>query len=135
MPRKKALVEASANPDDEEAVAAVQEILDPHCLAQVQINPESRVKAVSGPVEPALVEKGWSLFLVKVHNEAGVTHALEVKSEQAQSLHNAPEETLRDRWMDLAVYGGRPLTPRLSGIPLEYAFSRSTAGTRENEPP
>lgn len=117
---KTALKEAAANEDDLAAVRRVQEVLDPHCLAEVNINPESRVKVAAGPVERALAEQGWRLFLVKVHNEAGVTHPLNVKSPQAQSLHNSPREQVRDRWMDLQVYGGRPLAPRLSGAELEY---------------
>lgn len=117
---KATLNRARQNTNDAEALAAIQDVLDPHCLAHVQINPESRVKVASGPAEPLLVEQGWTLFLVKVHNEAGVTHALEVQSNQARPLHNAPAETVRDRWMDLDVFGGRPLGPRLSGSEIEY---------------
>ena len=111
---------ARAALDDAQAVRAIQEILDPHCLASVRITPESRVKVVDGPARRSLVEHGWRAFLVKVHNEAGVTHQLEVTSGQAAPLHNSPSAKLRDRWMDLDVFGRRPLTPALSGLLLEY---------------
>lgn len=117
---KQRLAQARAEQEDARATQIVQEVLDPHCLARVQINPESRVKVAEGPSPRTLAQHGWTLFLVKVHNEAGVTHPLVVKSNQAQPLHNAPPETLRDRWMDLAVFNDRPMTARLSGSLLEY---------------
>src|SRR4051812_8171201 len=62
------------------AVEAIQKILDRHCLIGVNINPESRVKVVEGPAAPELVEQGWRTFLVKVHNEGGVTAVLNANS-------------------------------------------------------
>ena len=67
-----ALESAMANPNDREAVAAVQSVLDPLCLAMININPESRVKVAEGPVRKELIQQGWRAFLVKVHNEAGI---------------------------------------------------------------
>src|SRR5437899_6552088 len=58
------------------AAEQLQKILDPLCLLMVEINPESRVKVGRGAAEPELVEQGWRQFLVKVHNEAGVTAPL-----------------------------------------------------------
>ena len=52
--------------DDANAVASIQELLDPVCLAAVHINPESRVKVIQGPSSKELVENGWRTFLVKV---------------------------------------------------------------------
>ncbi len=57
-------------------VAALQEALDPLCLIGLEINPESRVKAVQGAAPARLMKHGWRVFLVKVHNQAGVTAAL-----------------------------------------------------------
>ncbi len=101
-------------------VAEVEAVLDAHALVVVTINPESRVKANPGKAKPQLVEAGWSQFLVKVNNEAGVTAKLEVKSPQAQSMANSPKEKLRDRWMDLRVVRGRPVAETLSGIAVQY---------------
>ena len=40
------------------------------------INPESRVQVKAGGAPKELMEQGWRMFLVKVHNEAGVTAVL-----------------------------------------------------------
>jgi hypothetical protein len=58
----------------------VQEILDPYCLAIVNINPESRVKVLRGAAKPRLIQNGWVSYLVKVNNDAGVTSQLQVES-------------------------------------------------------
>jgi len=119
----------------DEAVEEAQKILDPYCLLGVHINPESRVKVSAGPAKPVLVEQGWRTFLVKVHNEAGVTAELRALSPHAQSLfsggsfsnpsdrefrrteNNIPNQ---DRWMDLQMFNAQPLRRDLSGLPLEY---------------
>ncbi|GIW91098.1 MAG: hypothetical protein KatS3mg109_1530 [Pirellulaceae bacterium] len=128
-----------------ESVLAIQEALDPLVLAAVHINPESRVKVQRGPVTARLVQHGWSVFLVKVHNEGGVTAALRVTSPQSEPIHRrstaspSPKPTItpadvENRWMDVATFDQQPLTPRLSGLPLEYRiiqiYSRD-AGKRE----
>ena len=127
------------------AVRAIQDVLDPLCLIGVTINPESRVKADQGSASPGLMENGWTVFLVKVHNEAGVTAPLRASSPNAAAVYqpgkNSPSPTptvsradVSNRWMDLAVYRDRPLKPTLSGLPLEYRliqiYSRD-AGRRE----
>src|SRR5260370_1849164 len=73
------------------AVEQLQKILDPLCLLVVEINPESRVKVGRGAAEPELVEQGWRQFLVKVHNEAGVTAPLKADSPNGQRLPGAPQ--------------------------------------------
>ena len=50
---------------DKETVKMIQHILDPYCLAMVDINPESRVKVVQGPAKPVLMQEGWSSFPIK----------------------------------------------------------------------
>ena len=95
-------------------------VLDSKCLAVVTINPESRVKAVAGEAKPVLVEAGWSVFLIKVINEAGVTAPLRVTSEQAIPLAGSPKAKLEDRWLDLAIFRGRPLSPTLTGASIDY---------------
>jgi hypothetical protein len=128
-----------------EGVKQIQAVLDPLCLASVGINPESRVKAAVGPAAKNLVQQGWRVFLVKVHNQAGVTSELRCQSANAEALYkkasNAPEPKqtvskadVAERWMDLAMYNGQPLNATLSGLPLEYRivqiYSRD-AGPRE----
>jgi hypothetical protein len=55
-----------------------------------------------------LNETGWVTFLVKVHNEAGTTSALRVRSPQAARLHGSPAETVSDRWLDVALVQAAP---------------------------
>ena len=151
---KSALEAAYAKSDPDEAAEAVQRVLDKYCLAGVNINPESRVKVAAGPAKPELVEKGWRQFLVKVHNEAGVTAELRAVSRNAQSVHNSPwkknisddqyrargegsaAESAAELWLDLQMFNVHPLQPVLSGLPLEYRiiqlYSRD-AGKREGK--
>lgn len=112
-------------PDDGETVLAIQRVLDAHCLIGIQINPESRVKVAVGPAKPELLERGWRQFLVKVHNEAGVTAELRAESPNAGAVYRREGERPalgpdRDIWLDLELFNGQPLRPRLSGLAVEY---------------
>ncbi|RMF44532.1 MAG: hypothetical protein D6753_02370 [Planctomycetota bacterium] len=140
-----AIAELQSNEDDALVVRRLQELLDKHCLLVVQINPESRVKVARGPAPPVLDEMGWTNFLVKVINEAGVTAPLVCRSPQAApmvrrsssspkpKLDITPAEAKR-RWLDIAMVTRQPLTPTLSGLPCEYRilqlYSRDS-GLRE----
>src|SRR5690348_14460495 len=59
---KKVINDAIANVDEAAAVAQLQAALDPYVLANVDINPESRVKVEQGAAKPELVEGGTRLF-------------------------------------------------------------------------
>jgi len=116
--------------DPEAASAAVQKLLDPHCLLGVSINAESRVKVERGPAAAALVEGRPAFVLVKVYNEAGVTHALAVSGPQLRAADKRGE----GRWLDAAVVTDAPFGRRLSGRRLEYRVLRLKAhqsGKRE----
>ena len=107
-------------------VNELQELLDPHCLLVVSINPESRVKVARGEAPATLDQYGWTNFLVKVINEAGVTAPLDCPSPQARpmvvrsssaaapELKISPAEAAR-RWLDIAsdqpADDGHPLRP------------------------
>src|SRR4029434_7616159 len=78
-----------------------------------------------------LVEQGWRTFLVKVHNEGGVTAALRATSPNSalpdKSRARSPTqkqsvkpEDVPIRGMDIQVYANQPLAQRLSGLALEY---------------
>ncbi len=139
-------IEAAIRAENEaQAVRRLQDILDPLCLVGVTINPESRVRVEQGPAEPSLMQQGWRAFLVKVHNEAGVTAPLRVGSPNAQPIYkrstgspdpepSIPLDEIPERWLDLASFDDRPMNPTLSGLKLEYRilqlFSRD-AGDRE----
>jgi hypothetical protein len=113
-----------------EAVIAVQKVLAPRVLVAVDINPESRVKAARGPARPELIQQGWRAFLVRVHNDAGVTAPLRIESPNAASLHvrggspepkvTIPPSEVGNRWMDIASFDSQPLEKTLSGLALEY---------------
>jgi hypothetical protein len=126
-----ALDKALEGTDAAEVAKAVQGVLDPLCLAGVNINPESRVKVAAGPAAPKLLQQGRRVFLVKVHNEGGVTAQLRVSSPNAEPLVKRstgsadPKIAIKpnevgDRWLDIAMIDGQPLNKTLSGLPLEY---------------
>jgi hypothetical protein len=126
-----ALDQALALQDASAATAAIQQVLDPLCLVGITINPESRVKVAPGEAPRRLVQNGWTVFLVKVHNEAGVTAALRVESPNAAPLHTRstasaePATTIKpgdvaDRWLDVSLNTNQPLEKTLSGLELEY---------------
>ena len=140
-----ALDAAVKEKEDAAAIDAIQQVLDPLCLAGVNINPESRVKVARGPAEAELVQQGWRVFLVKVHNEAGVTGQLRASSPNAAPVYKAPSgsprpkqvidpEDIPDRWLDIMSFESQPLVKNLSGLAVEYRilqlFSRD-AGKRE----
>ncbi|MGH9833686.1 MAG: CehA/McbA family metallohydrolase [Blastocatellia bacterium] len=142
---KEALERASHETDATRANRAIQDTLDKYCLADIHINPESRVKVTQGAAKPELVEKGWRAFLVKVRNEAGVTAALRAESPNALAVYatsrgnprppqRVTQRDVTDRWLDLAMFNKPPLKPPLSGLELEYRiihlYSRD-AGKRE----
>jgi hypothetical protein len=71
-----------------------------------------------------------TFVLVKVHNEAHVTHALAVDSEQAIAAGKKGP----GRWVEAAVVNGSPFPKTLTGERLEYRVLRLTArqpGKRE----
>lgn len=148
----RAATDLLAKGDGANASEKLQAILDRYCLVGVNINPEMRVKAAQGAAKPELMEQGWSVFLVKVHNESGTTAELRGVSPQAISLFeggsssNTSDKTYRkgkllksepnpaDLWCDLDLFKKQPMKKELSGAKLEYAilqmYSRD-AGKRE----
>jgi hypothetical protein len=124
------LEKAFKEPDSKSPIA-IQKVLDSLCLAGVNINPESRVKVARGAAAAKLNEQGWRVFLVKVHNEAGVTAQLRVTSPNAAPLYTRssgsadPKPTVKpddvpNRWLDILSYDQQPMIAKLSGLTLEY---------------
>lgn len=139
-----AMKKALAAADDNSAIE-LQKVLDQYVLAHVNINAESRVKVAIGKSKKELAQQGWTVFLVKVHNEAGITAPLKVISPNAAPVYQrstgSPEPAksvtdsqVVDRWCDVAMFDGQPLTKSLSGLNVEYRiiqiYSRD-AGKRE----
>ena len=133
----RAAVESALKLENPAAVAeAVQKVLDKQCLVGVSISPESRVSLVEGPAKCELIQQGWRTFLVKVHNEAGVTAPLVPESPNLlpvyeQGSKNNRQKPMTDeklvqlgdvpnRFLDLKMFDKQPLKPGLSGLDLEY---------------
>jgi hypothetical protein len=116
------------------SVEQIQKVLDPHCLAGININPESRVKVQEGPARPELMQNGWRTFLLKVYNEAGITAVLSVTSPNAGRLAGTDEFAVARKFLDVQMFDRQPMRPHLSGLALEYRilqlYSRD-AGKRE----
>ena len=99
-------------------IERIQERLDAYCVAGIRINDESRVTVEAGPADKVLVQQGWRTFLVKVHNEAGITPQLRANSPNAEPQYRrstgAKSPTLdismadvANRWLDIAMVDGR----------------------------
>ena len=125
--------DAIANADEGAAVAELQAVLDPYVLANVDINPESRVKVEQGAAKPELVEAGARLFLVKVANNGHVTAPLNVESPNSGNVYiqsnGNPAPAMRmtprdsaDRWAQITLYQQAPMRRRLTGLALEYVI-------------
>jgi hypothetical protein len=119
--------------------AKLQQLLDPHVLVQVTINPESRVKAARGPAAAKLQQNGFVPVLLKVVNEAGVKAKLNVTSPQAGPIFSGgfagnKVKPDKDHFLDLETYTKPPMTDSLSGLKAEYLILliySSEAGKRE----
>jgi hypothetical protein len=154
---RKALDEACKQTDPAKGIRDIQRVLDQHVLAFVHINPESRVKSATGQAKPELQEQGWRTFLVKVHNEGGVTAPLRAESPNAAPMYmqsrgspdpfgkvepkraRKPTEVVNpgdvsQRFLDISMFESQPLAKGLSGLRAEYRlislYSRDT-GKRE----
>ena len=147
----KQLQAALEETDATKSIRGIQDVLDRYTLAMVHINAESRVKVAEGPAPKELVQQGWRTFLVKVHNEAGITPKLVAESPNAAPLFMrgkgarqrpltesrlVPPSEVSNRFLDIAMFDSQPLKPTLSGLSLEYRvvqlYSRAV-GRREAE--
>ena len=146
---EKQLQALESQPLSAETVKRVQQILDPYCLALIDINPEARVKVARGPAKARLIQNGWVSYLVKVNNQAGITAQLAVESPNAATPMYAPSYKPRvdeakkltagqvaNRFIEIQLYRHRPMLTHLSGLNLEYAILQiycKDAGKREVE--
>jgi len=130
----------------------LQKLVDEHVLFVVDLNPEVRVKVARGPASAPLQQAGYVPHLVKVINESTVTRQLRIFSPQAGPVYagtaknsmerQAQTELLKnqnvnralDRFLEIEMYQSQPMTPKLSGLVIEYAIAlihSSEAGKRE----
>src|SRR5438445_1801270 len=130
----------------------LQQLLDPHVLLVVSLNPESRVKVARGPTSAVLQQAGFTPVLVKVINDSTVTEALRIKSPQSGPVYggvatlsmtrqdqlplkeNENTRGDKDRFLSVEMFTSQPMTAKLSGLKVEYAIAliySSEAGKRE----
>jgi hypothetical protein len=128
---RQAIRDAATDADENKAVAAIQTILDKRCLAGVHITADKKLQTQVGPAKPQLVEQGWRVFLVKVHNEPGVANVeLTVSSPNMlpltkRSTGKADPKVVSvgevgKRFLDVMMFSRQPLVRDLSGLELEY---------------
>lgn len=116
--------------DPQAAAREVQKLLDPHCMVAVSINPESRVKAARGPAAVELRQDRETVVLIKVHNEGGVTHTLNVSGPEIIRAGKRDKQ----RWLQAELVTKAPFGAELRGRRLEYRLLRLTprqSGKRE----
>ena len=130
----------------------LQELLDPHVLLTVHINPEARVKVARGSAPAVLQQAGYTPVIVKIVNESAGMQRLRIGSPQAGPVYagmsrlsgermqqqrlRENENTARqtDRFLDLEMFTAPPMTANLSGLEAEYALAlvySSEPGRRE----
>lgn len=139
-----------ASKDSIEA-ADLQRMIDPHVLFSISVNPELRVKVARGPAEARLQQAGFQPCLIKLYNEATVTREVRITSPQAGPVYSgaamgilqrqAQTELgeneniqLENRFLALEMFDKAPMTPRLSGLEVEYLIALiycSESGKRE----
>src|SRR5580765_7124690 len=142
-------LEAAAKAQDADRL---QELLDPHVLLVITINPESRVKVQRGPAKARLQQAGFTAVLVKVINQSTLTRELRVVSPQTGQVYagmtplsaqrmqrthlkeTSETNAVPGRHLEAEMYSQPPMTPNLSGLAAEYAIAliySSESGTRE----
>lgn len=144
---EKKIEEIRKAPFTQALVQQIQEVLDPYCIALVDINPESRVKVVKGNAPAKLMQGGWKSFLVKVKNDGMITGKLEAESPNALTPYNRPgfgrytndpvsPGEAANRFLDAQMYTGGTMNKHLSGMPVEYTIVQlysKDAGMRDVE--
>lgn len=117
---KKQLIALKSQSDAAKLVSEVQRLLDPLCIAFVDLQPTGPPKVAQGAASTELLEQGWRTFLVKVINKPGKTRRLLIESPNARPLPHSPASEVKSRWMQLSSFEGQPMRPNLSGLELEY---------------
>jgi hypothetical protein len=117
----------------------LQQLLDPHVVVVVSLNPEARVKATRGPAKVTLQQSGYVPLIVKVVNDSTVTQTLRVSSPQAGPIYSGgaagdKNKVNKNSFIDVELFSKQPMTAELSGLKVEYAIvliASNEAGKRE----
>src|SRR4051794_17623272 len=85
---RKAIEDAQKMQDKKVAVLTIQDILDRHCLASINLDAGKGSTLSLGIARPELAEQGWRVFLVKVVNPKGMDKVeLRPESPNSAALH------------------------------------------------
>ena len=140
-PLPKAKVAAIKSAAERRDAKQIQQLLDPHVLFGVDINPETRVKVRQGPAPAKLQQAGFTPLLVKVHNASTATKRLRLRSPQAgpvyagasrfilarqqqtDLLDGADSKLAKGRFLSVAMFQDPPMKRQLSGLKVEYAIA------------
>lgn len=114
------LAQLVENADEDSLTTRIQELLDPHCLAAVSLRKDAAPVVVRREAKAELIEQGWQRFLIKVINEPEIRVRLRIDSPNAKPLPHSPQDDVASRWLGLSMFDGQPMTPTLTGLPLEY---------------
>ncbi len=128
---RKVIADARTAENAEQAIDAIQAVLDKRCLAAVHIDKGPKLRIESGPAATDLAEQGWRVFLVKVFNPTGLDgQRLQAVSPNAAPLtrrsSSSPDPRVVSvgqvgkRFLDLEMFDGQPMVPALSGLEVEY---------------
>lgn len=147
----RALLKKTVPHSDDDAISAIQQVLDRYTLLMVHIDDEAWFKVIPASGNPnsrRLTQRQWKTYLVKVNNEGRVTSPLEVGSPQALPIESrdipqsrssacgADEPHPWSQWLLLRLYKGSQVQTKLSGRELEYFILQLCsldAGTRAAE--
>jgi len=126
----RALELAAGNPDQPEAIAALQAILDKRCVVGVKVLDDKKLEILPGPAKLDVVEQGWRCYLVKVYNPKGVDklelQAVSPNAVEPSRSSNKPDPTvlpvseITKRFLDIKMFDSPPMTPTLDGLEVEY---------------
>ena len=121
-----------------DAATAAVRLLQARVLVTVVVTPEARVSVQRTQTRAKLVQGGWRLALVRVHNPAGVPGRLQVSSPNAVPVHGvAPggginsgpavpttRGDMAQRWLDVGVHDEAPLDATLEPVPADFKILR-----------
>ena len=129
-------IETIINSNNENAIQEIEKIMDTYVLFNVIINPESRVTVKQGFAKTELQQNGWTTFLIKLENQAGITAKFQINSDQAKLPYDGGEKLhgmagagkgsivtkgdITDRWLDINLYTQNPMQSNLSGMQTDY---------------
>lgn len=117
---ERSLNELAVVSDDSVLTRRIQELLDSRCIAAITLSSDSPPVVQSRESLVELDEQGWRVYLVKVINPDRLRSPLRVDSPNAKPLPHAKSVEIDSRWLGVSMIDNQPMTPGLTGLPLEY---------------